>query len=57
MRILISVIMFVCSIYVLINYKKTSAWAGGGHIPPFYLAIIILVASIILLIDELKNIL
>ena len=46
---------FCYSIYILTdrkNYNNSMKWAGGGHLPPFYIALIVVVAGIILIITK-----
>jgi hypothetical protein len=50
------VIMYLLSVYTLLNhknYKKSMKWYVGGHLPIFYIALIIAVNGTIMIIIKL----
>lgn len=52
-----SILILIYSLYTLKNFRKNATWSGGGFMPPAYLAIIMLVAATLLLINELRRLL
>lgn len=52
-----SILILIYSLYTLKDFRKNATWSGGGFMPPAYLAIIMLVAATLLLINELRRLL